>query len=208
MLKARLIEVDIASIPDDPLLHDFAIRYGAEVYKTGCVYCHGPDGKGLQIGWFPNLADEDWLWGGSLPSIYFTVKHGIRDWHDPDARWSDMPGYGDMDLLSDEESEQVANFVLSLSGPAEDPDLVEAGRSIFEIECAGCHRLDATGDQDVGAPNLADSIWLGPGRYEDILFAIWEGREHVMPSWAKELSDPDIRAVAIYVEQLNAEGTP
>ena len=151
---------------------------------------------------YPNLLDDDWLWGGSIEDIHYTVTHGIRNEDDWDARYSAMPAFGRDELLEPEQIDAVVNYVMSLSGTPQDASLVEEGAVVFEENCVSCHMEDGTGDREQGAPNLTDAIWLYGGDYETIHETVENARFGVMPNWGERLSEAQIRAVATYVHQL------
>ena len=196
----KLASVELASIADDAELKGYAVSSGAAVFKTWCAQCHGSGAAGA-IG-YPNLQDDDWLWGGDMEAIHETLTVGIRSPDHEDTRFNDMAAYGRDELLEKEEIEQVVNFVMSLSGDAKDPAQVAAGAVVFEDNCSSCHMEDGTGDRDLGAPNLADAIWLYGGNYDAVMETVNNGRGGVMPNWNTRLSEAQIRAVATYVHQL------
>lgn len=199
-INARLVEADLTAIADDPELRIYATSAGAAVYRTWCAQCHGSGAAGVAAAGYPNLLDDDWLWGGDIESIHTTIAHGIRNDEDPDARWSQMPAFGD--ILEDDEIHQVVNYVMSMSGTPQDASAVTAGEEVYLNNCASCHMDDGTGDRFQGAPNLADAIWLYGGSYETLSETVSYSRFGVMPPWSNRLSDSDIRAVATYVHQL------
>jgi cytochrome c oxidase cbb3-type subunit 3 len=203
-INAKLEAAELTAIAADPELGPYAVSAGAAVFKTWCAQCHGSGAAGAKG--YPNLLDNDWLWGGDIESIHYTISHGIRNEDDDDARYSEMPAFGE--LLEKEEIEQVVNFVMSLSGEAQDASLVEAGAVVFEDNCSACHMEDGTGDREQGAPNLVDAIWLYGGDYASIKETVTYSRYGVMPPWSQEassagrLTEAQIRAVAAYVHQL------
>lgn len=197
-INAQLASVELAAVAEDANLNGYATSAGSAVFKTWCAQCHGSGAAGA-VG-YPNLLDNDWLWGGDVDAIYTTVKHGVRNEEDDDARYSEMPAFGEM--LEGEEIEQVVNFVMSLSGDAQDASLVSAGAVVFEDNCSSCHMEDGTGDREQGAPNLTDAIWLFGGDYETVKETVTDSRFGVMPAWSARLSEAQVRAVAIYVHQL------
>jgi len=202
-INEKLATVELASIATDPELEQYAKSAGAAVFKTWCAQCHQTNGAGAKG--YPNLQDDDWLWGGSMEDIHLTLLHGIRSETDDDTRYSEMPAYGRDELLEEEEISQVVNYVMSLTpnvNPPQDATLVEAGAVIFEDNCAACHMEDGTGDRSQGAPNLADAIWLYGGDYASISETVHNSRYGVMPDWNERLSEAQIRAVATYVHQL------
>ncbi len=202
-INERLASVELTAIADDPELSGYATDAGAAVFQTWCAQCHGSGAAGVQAGGYPNLLDDAWLWGGTIEDIHTTVAHGIRNEEDPDARWSQMPAFGE--ILAPEEVEQVVNYVMSLSPSYEpqDPALVEAGAEVFDINCSSCHGVDGTGDQFQGAPNLTDAIWLYGGDYATVKDTVINARFGIMPPMGgADLSEAEIRAVATYVHQL------
>lgn len=205
-MRERLTQGTIDEVAARPDELRFAQNAGAAVFRTWCAQCHGSGAAGASG--FPNLRDDDWLWGGSLDDIYTTVRHGIRAANDPDTRYSEMPKFGTDGLLSNEQIEQVADYVLSLSDqPGLNAANVTEGEQIFADNCASCHGEDGKGDRAQGAPNLTDAVWLYgvDGRVDrDIVRReIHDGPFGVMPSWSMHgLSDSDMRAVAIYVHGL------
>ncbi len=205
-INTRLASVELTEIAADPELQAYARNAGAAVYLSWCTQCHGSGAAGSsQEGWaagYPNLLDDDWLWGGTIEDIHLTIRHGIRNENDPDARYSEMPAFGRDELLSEEEVAQVVNYVMSLSGEPQDASLVEAGAEVYDINCSACHGEDHQGDVFQGAPNLADAIWLYGGDYDDIYETVYHSRYGVMPSWQDRLSEAEIRAVASYVHGL------
>ena len=198
-INMRLASADLSEVPNDPDLNGYAVSAGGAVYRTWCTQCHGSGAAGF-VG-YPNLLDDDWLWGGTVEEIYTTVAHGIRNEDDEDARFSQMPAYGD--IFEPEEIEQVVNYVLTLSGAeARDPAKATAGQELFLDNCAACHGENGLGMRDLGAPNLADAIWLYGGDYDTLVETVTYSRYGVMPPWTQRLSEAEIRAVALYVHQL------
>jgi cytochrome c oxidase cbb3-type subunit 3 len=197
-INAQLASVELTEIAQDADLNQYAQNAGAAVFRTWCAQCHGSGAAGAKG--YPNLLDDDWLWGGDIEAIHATIAHGIRNEEDPDARWSEMPAFGDM--LAEEEISQVVNYVMSLSGEPQDASMVAAGETVFLDNCAACHMDDGTGDRWQGAPNLTDAIWLYGGDYETLKETVTYSRFGVMPSWTDRLSEAEIRAVATYVHGL------
>ncbi|ARE39443.1 Cytochrome c oxidase subunit CcoP [Rhodovulum sp. P5] len=202
-LVAKLTEVELSpeAIKADPALYNYAVQGGAAVFRTYCAQCHGSGAAGVQNLGYPNLNDDDWLWGGTLEDIYTTVTHGIRNEDDPDARWSQMPAFGD-DYLSDEEIASVVQYVRKISGQEHDAALATEGETVFLDNCAACHTEEGTGDRYQGAPNLTDAIWLYGGDVETLTETVTYARFGVMPTHADRLSEAERRAVATYVHQL------
>lgn len=201
-LEAQLASADLSTLEQGSDLHNYAIQSGRATFATFCSQCHGSGAAG-NVG-YPNLLDNDWLWGGALEDIQMTVQHGIRSEDDDDTRYSEMPAFGD-DYLSDEEIAQVVNYAMSLS-PVTQPDadmaLAADGATVFADNCTSCHMEDGTGDRSQGAPNLTDAIWLYGKDRETIVKTINQGRGSVMPQWVNRLDEPTIKALAVYVHGL------
>ncbi|TIW50641.1 MAG: c-type cytochrome, partial [Mesorhizobium sp.] len=121
-----------------------------------CVQCHGSGAQGSAG--FPNLNDDDWLWGGNAEQLEQTIMHGIRFASNPDTRQSEMPAFGD--IITGDQIKQVSAYVASLSGPVQDKGLIEPGAKVFAENCVACHDANAKGNREFGAPDLTDAIWL------------------------------------------------
>ena len=196
----QIAEKDLESIRADNTLSRFAVAGGASAYKVYCSQCHGSGAQGGPG--FPNLNDDDWLWGGDLEAIYTSIKHGIRNTEDEDARESQMPAFGADEILDREEINSVTQYVLQVSGQQFDSTLASAGKEIFVENCAACHGENAAGDRSIGAPNLADAISLYGNTEETIVAQIVQPQHGVMPPWQQRLSDETIKQLAVYVHSL------
>ncbi len=192
----KFSKLSFEQIKQDPKLMEFALNGGKVAFKENCAACHGTGAAGSKG--FPNLNDDDWLWGGKIEDIYQTLKYGIRSSHDK-TRYSQMPSFGLDKVLKKDEIEAVANYVLSLSGKSEYDAL---GEKIFKANCASCHGVKGLGDKTVGAPNLADAIWLYGDKKEDVIFSVYYARAGVMPYWITRLDDNTIRQLSLYVHSL------
>jgi cytochrome c oxidase cbb3-type subunit 3 len=198
-IKAKLAAADLNAIGADPELAAFAERAGAAVFRTNCSTCHGSGAAGFEGKGYPNLLDDDWLWGGTMEDIHLTVTHGIRNTTDGDARYSEMPKFGVDGILDETQIGQVVEHVLALSGQDHDAALAAEGAVVFADNCAACHMEDGSGDRAQGAPKLSDAIWLYGGSREAIAKTVTYARYGVMPDWNERLSEDEIRAVAFYV---------
>ncbi|MEO1599147.1 MAG: cytochrome-c oxidase, cbb3-type subunit III [Pseudomonadota bacterium] len=195
----RIAELDIAAVAEDGELMQFAQAGGAAIFRTNCSQCHGAGAAGVQASGYPNLLDDDWIWGGSLEDIELTIAHGIRYEADHDSRFSEMPAFGADEILEKTEIAQIADHVLSLTGNAEStPEAAE----LYADNCAACHGDEGRGEPALGAPNLADAIWLYGGDRERVIESITYARAGVMPAWNGRLSDDQIKQVALYVHSL------
>ena len=197
-LKTALADADLTTLGDNADLNRFAIAGGASVFRAQCSQCHGAGAAGAKG--YPNLLDDDWLWGGTIDEIAHSIRHGIRNDQDEEARWSQMPAFGE--LLEEEEISQVVNHVLAISGADHDGAKAAMGAEIYADQCSACHAEDGTGDRDQGAPNLTDAIWLYGGDEATLMTTVTNSRFGVMPAWGKRLSTADVNAVAAYVHQL------
>lgn len=194
----RIADASLQEIMADPQLMQFAVAGGASAFKVNCAQCHGSGAAGFPG--FPNLNDDDWIWGGTVDDIYHTIAHGIRHPGDDDTRISDMPAYGD--ILQPEEIRQVAAYVVSLTGTPADASMVEPGAQVFADNCAACHGDDARGNREMGAPDLADAIWL-KGEGEAAIAAQIRAPKHgVMPAWLPRLGEPTVKQLAVFVHSL------
>lgn len=193
----RIAAMPVKDIAKDPQLSQFAMNGGAAAFRLNCTPCHGTGAEGGPG--FPNLNDNDWLWGGSIDDIYTTISHGIRS-DDPDTRFSEMPTFSD--ILQPDQIRQVAAYVFSLTGKPRDPSLVDAGKKIFADNCVACHGDDAKGKRDVGAPNLADAIWLKGTGEDAIIRQVTSPKHGVMPAWSARLGDVTVKQLAVYVHAL------
>jgi cytochrome c oxidase cbb3-type subunit III len=184
-------------ILDDDQLYTFARAGGAAAFKDNCATCHGTGAAGSRG--YPNLNDDDWLWGGTLANIEQTLRHGIRSGHDK-ARTSQMPAFGHDAMLKPHEIENVTHYVLALSAHNAKSDM--PGAPIFATNCASCHGENGQGNRDFGAPRLTDTIWLYGDTQTDIYTQLQNPRHGVMPYWQGRLDDQTIRQLALYVYSL------
>jgi len=192
----KLAEASLAEIAADPLLLDFARAVGKPAFADNCAPCHGAGGGGARG--YPNLNDDEWLWGGKLDDIAKTIRHGIRS-ADERGHQGNMPALGRDGVLKRDEIAAVADFVRSLSSlPTPNADLAR-GEKLFADNCAACHGPDGKGNREIGAPNLADAIWLYGASKDAIIDGIFNGRGGSMPAWAGRLDETTIKALAVYV---------
>lgn len=186
-------------IMQDPELYAFALAGGKAAFKENCATCHGTGAEG-NLG-YPNLNDDDWLWGGSLEAIHTTITGGVRDTlHSDDTRQSQMPAFGKDGILQREDISTLADFVHNLHKG--EMDKKSKGYKLFQENCASCHGETGHGGRLVGAPNLADNIWLYGGTREEIFQSIYNPHAGMMPSWKKRLDKNTIKQLTVYVHQL------
>lgn len=192
----KLKDKSAAAILADDELARYTVASAKVLFGDRCAPCHGTGGAGNPG--YPVLADDDWLWGGSIETIEQTITQGRR---------GNMPAFGAM--LSDEELNQLTGYMLSLSQGSEDVD----GKALFNAKgCSGCHGMDGRGLQMLGAANLADGIWrFAPGTEKSIRHTIAHGvnvpgsddtRQAVMPAFGPQLSATEIKKLAVYVHKL------
>ena len=198
-IKARLVAADLTQIDAQQDLAAFAENAGAAVFRTNCATCHGAGAAGVMGKGYPNLLDDDWLWGGDIDAILTTITHGIRNTQDPDARYSQMPAFGVDGILEAPQIKAVVEHVLAISGAEHDAALATEGAVVFADNCASCHMDDGAGDRTLGAPKLTDAIWLYGGSREELATTVTNARFGLMPPWANRLSEAELRAVAVYV---------
>jgi cytochrome c oxidase cbb3-type subunit 3 len=199
-LDARLMELGPAGVAADPDLLRFATAGGGAVFRTHCSQCHGAGAAGAAAGGYPNLLDDDWLWGGAVEDIHQTVTHGVRYADDPDTRFSQMPAFGE--ILEAAEIDGLVEYVRSLAGLDHDAAVAAAHAESFANNCAACHGADGTGDRALGAPNLTDDIWLYGGDAAALRSSITGARYGIMPAFQTRLSPEEIVKVAVYVHGL------
>ncbi|MGE0741016.1 MAG: cytochrome-c oxidase, cbb3-type subunit III [Hyphomonadaceae bacterium] len=199
----RLANARMADLARDPELQEFARAAGESVFGDRCQTCHGAGGAGAPG--YPVLADDVWIWGGSLAEIEHTLRVGIRSGH-TDARMSMMPAFGRDGLLTGEQIGDITEHVISISSARgrlqPDAQAAARGAAIYAEQCAVCHGAGGAGDRSTGAPSLNDDVWLYGGSREEIRRQIELGRGGVMPAWEGQLDPGTRRALAYYVHQM------
>ncbi|MDX8347214.1 cytochrome-c oxidase, cbb3-type subunit III [Cognatiyoonia sp. IB215446] len=197
-INAQLASADLNTLSEMPDLQRFASSKGAAVFRNNCSQCHGSGAAGA-VG-YPNLLDDDWLWGGDFENIEYTIRHGIRNEEDWDARYSEMTAYDE--IFTNEEVDASVQYVLQISGQEHDAELAAMGEGLFLDNCAACHGDNGMGNYDLGAPNLTDAIWLYGGDAEALEETVRYARFGVMPPWGERLTEAEVKAVTAYVHQL------
>lgn len=198
-LRDKLAATATDKVKDNADLLRFAQASGASAFANNCAPCHGRAAQGFEG--YPNLNDDDWLWGGKITDIEQTIRFGIRSGH-KQTRDSQMPKFGLDKLLDDGQIDSAAEFVLSLSGKSTDAAAAEKGKAVFADNCAQCHGDAGKGNQELGAPNLTDAIWLYGGSKAAVVTSIRTGRGGVMPAWDGRLDPVTIKSLAVYVHSL------
>ena len=184
-MRDRYLALPVEEIASDPAVR----KMGMRMFSNNCAQCHGSDAKGAYG--FPNLTDDDWIYGGSAEAIKATLVNG---------RQAAMPAWGT--ILGDQGIRETTAYVLSLSGREVDDSLLEAGEKQYQTYCAACHQADGTGNQALGAPNLTNGIWLYGGSEEQIAHTLRAGRNGAMPAFKDTLSEDKIHILAAYVYGL------
>lgn len=199
-LDKKLIETPLEKVRDDEQLYRYAVSGGKSLYKVYCSQCHGSGAQGAAG--YPNLNDDDWLWGGDLQTIRTTIAHGVRNSEDDDARTSEMPAFGRDEILEKKNIAAAAEYVLKLSGKEHDAEVAVAGKAVYDENCAACHAENGRGNREFGAPNLADALALYGSDRESLIRQINSPRHGVMPPWLPRLGEAGVRQLAIYVHGL------
>ncbi|MEO1543526.1 MAG: cytochrome-c oxidase, cbb3-type subunit III [Pseudomonadota bacterium] len=197
--REAIAKAELTAISKDPELLRFAVAGGKAMFGENCAGCHGRGAQGFEG--YPNLNDDDWIWGGSLDAIHQTILHGIRANND-DTRDSAMPQFGIDEILEPKQIDDTAVYVMSLSSTVDDAEAAARGKEIYLEQCAACHGDNGEGNIELGAPNLADSIWLYGGDKDDIKTSIHTGRGGMMPGWTERLDPVTIKSLAVYVHSL------
>lgn len=185
-IYAKYQSMDIPQVAADPS----AMAIGQNLFLQNCAQCHASDARGSRG--FPNLADGDWLWGGEAARIKESILNG---------RTGVMPPQGQ--ALGGEGAKDVAHYVMSLSGLPNDSIRTARGKGTFQQVCAVCHGADGKGNQQLGAPNLTDKIWLHGGSEPDIIATITNGRTGQMPAHKDLLGEAKAHLLAAYVWSLS-----
>ena len=185
----------IQALAANPQLMRSAIEGGRAAFKVNCVQCHGAGAAGSKG--YPNLNDDDWLWGGDIAAIEYTLQHGIRSPGAGETRFSQMPAFAD--ILSKAQIAQLVTHVQAISGQGKPSP---AGAALFAENCASCHGDGGKGMREQGAPNLTDGIWLYGGDRAALTHTISKARYGVMPHWEGRLPRVTIRMLAAYVHSL------
>jgi cytochrome c oxidase cbb3-type subunit 3 len=202
-LFERLAEASAAEIAADPQMQEFARAAGESMFGDYCATCHGAGGAGAPG--YPVLADDVWIWGGSLADIEHTLRVGVRS-DRPDTRLAQMPAFGRNGLLTARQIDDVTEYAISISAARSrlDPEMSAAarGRALYQEQCALCHGPTGAGDRAMGAPSLNDDVWLYGGSREEIRRQVELGRGGVMPSWEGRFDAGTLRALAYYVHEM------
>ena len=184
-----------ANAPAEALLKDpAAMGIGERLFLNNCAACHGSDGRGSRG--FPNLTDDDWLYGGDAATIETTIAGG---------RVGQMPSMA-ASVGGAREQRELAHYVMSLSGSPNDSIAAAGGKKLFG-QCAACHGVGGKGNPALGAPNLSDAVWLHGWGEKAIMTTIANGRTNVMPAHKDRLTPEQIHVLAAYVTSLSRSRT-
>jgi cytochrome c oxidase cbb3-type subunit III len=204
-ITSALALVPVEQLAAKPELLQAAVEGGRAAFKVHCVQCHGSGAAGSKG--YPNLNDDDWLWGGDLSAIHYTLLHGIRNPDHAATRSSQMPAFEG--VLTPVQIDDVVSHVRTISGQQKPNASSLNGAALFTKNCASCHSNDGKGLREFGAPNLTDKIWLYGGDAGTIHATITKSRYGVMPRWNNRLDPVTIKMVAAYVHSLGGgEATP
>lgn len=198
-MRDLLDKTPLADVRKNPELLRFASAAGAAAFQTNCAPCHGRGAQGFTG--YPNLNDDDWLWGGTVNQIHQTIEYGVRNGNEK-AHAIAMPRFGLDKMLDDSKINDVAEYVLSLSGKADDKVAAGRGAATFKEQCVVCHGAAGKGIVEQGAPNLTDGIWLYGGSKAQVVESIRTGRGGIMPAWGPRLDPTTVKSLAVYVHSL------
>lgn len=195
----RIKAASLEEIQSNPELLNFALNGGRTVFADNCATCHGSGGAGNPG--FPVLADDDWIWGGKLKDIWQTVAYGVRNANDK-SRQSAMPRFGADGVLTPQQIDDTAEYVLSLSSRSTNAAAAERGKKLFADNCVSCHQEGGKGNQELGAPRLNDRIWLYGGDKASIVATVWNSHNGNMPAWSERFDEATIKMLTVYVHAL------
>ncbi len=204
-ITAALAAIPVDRLEADPKLFQAAVEGGRAAFKVHCVQCHGSGAAGSKG--YPNLNDDDWLWGGDLQAIHYTLINGVRNPDHKETRFSQMPAFDG--VLDPGEIGAVIAHVHTISGQQEPNAASARGSALFATNCATCHGPDGKGLREFGAPNLTDQIWLYGGDKDTLRATITKSRYGVMPRWNNRLDPVTIKMLAAFVHSLGGgEASP
>ena len=187
-MRDRYLALPVEEIAGDPAVR----KMGMRMFANNCAQCHGADAKG-RYG-FPNLTDDDWIFGGDPATIKATLEHG---------RQAVMPAWGS--IIGDKGVTDVTRYVLSLNGRDVEEAQIAAGETVYQTYCVACHGAEGLGNPALGAPNLTNGVWLYGGSEEQLAHTIRAGRNGMMPAFKDTLSEDKIHIISAYVYGLNRQ---
>lgn len=204
--RLAIAQASMEQLVANPRLMQAAVEGGRSVFKTSCVQCHGSGATGAKG--YPNLNDDDWLWGGDIAAIHQTITHGVRQPGDDVTRTSQMPAFGRDQMLTAGQIADVASYVRLISGQRQQTAASTRGAKVFADTCAACHGADGKGNRTFGAPDLTDVIWLYGGDTAAIVETVTNGRQGVMPAWTTRFDPVTVKMLAAYVYSLGGGEKP
>ncbi len=196
----RIRTSSLEQIRSDQDLFTFAVAGGRSAFAVNCSQCHGSGAAGAAG--YPNLNDDEWLWGGTLDDIHLTIAHGVRFDDDDETRYSEMPAFGRDEMLEKTEIADIAQHVLALSNQEHDGEAAGRGAIGYSDNCAACHGENGAGDQFQGAPALGDAIWFYGSDGASIRTQIANPKHGVMPAWAHRLDEATVKQLTVFVHSL------
>ena len=199
-VRLALSRIAIERLPQDSRLMQAAIEGGRAAFKVHCVQCHGSGAAGFKG--YPNLNDDDWLWGGDIQSIHQTLVDGVRQPDNKQTRMSQMPAFGRSGILQPAQIDDTVSFVRGLAKKQTFNSSARRGAQLFADNCAACHGADGKGNRVLGAPNLTDAIWLYGGDRASLTETVTNARYGVMPAWGQRLDPVTVKMLAAYVHSL------
>lgn len=199
-LMRSLGATELNDVPRNPALLRAAIEGGRAAFRVHCIQCHGTGAAGSPG--YPNLNDDDWLWGGDLAAIHKTLVDGVRNPDHDATRMSLMPAFGRDGILTADQVQDVVSHVRVISRAERASASSQRGTVLFAANCAVCHGTDGGGGRSVGAPRLTDAIWLYGGDRDALTRTVTNSHQGVMPRWGNRLDDTTIKMLAVYVHSL------
>ncbi|MBK6413824.1 cytochrome-c oxidase, cbb3-type subunit III [Sphingopyxis sp.] len=200
-INTAIAATALTDLPAKPELMQAAVQGGAAAFRVHCVQCHGAGGAGVKK-LYPSLTDDDWLWGGDLASIEYTITHGIRNPDHRATRTSQMPAFGRDGILDAAQLADVVSHVRVISKQEKPTAASARGDVLFQANCAVCHGASGAGNRGLGAPKLTDSVWLYGGDRASLAATITQPRNGVMPRWGDRLDPVTVKMLATYVYSL------
>ena len=199
-LQMALARIPVERLSEDSQLMQAAIEGGRAAFKVHCVQCHGSGAAGSRG--YPNLNDDDWLWGGNIKQIHTTLVNGVRQPGNKETRMSQMPAFGRDGILDPAQVQDVVSYVRVVSREEKPSVSARRGAVLFAQNCVVCHGAMGAGNRAIGAPNLTDAIWLYGGDRDSQIQTVANARYGVMPAWGTRLDPVTIKMLAAYVHSL------
>lgn len=197
---SALEKASLEDIKKNPEMLRIAMAQGRAAFGDNCAPCHGAGAAGSKG--YPNLNDDEWLWGGTLANIQQTIQHGIRWSTNQDTRVGDMMAFGKQGILKKDEIEHVVDYARSLAKLDMGKGHIAKGKELYATNCESCHGPEGKGNLDLGAPNLTDAIWLYGSDRGAMIETVTNGRAGAMPAWVHRLDPVTIKSLTVYVHSL------